>query len=209
MGKSKQKQRNQNKVENVKIDALTTLDDERITKIIVNALIEYDRVKEEKELNRKEEEQNEFYRTVGYKNFEEIDNKFKRRIAILLNRIVVFFKIMTMSKKRIKGIRTSIALLRIIPYRLLKFVSVFLFLAAVCAFGFIPLQIVFSILPQWETYQYFIVFLISFILYVLSQILRIAYIEIDMTEDQNFIFGTFTAVTTIISIIIAVIALVA
>lgn len=209
MGKSKQKQRNQNKVGNVKIDTLTTLDDERITKIIVNALIEYDRVKEEKELNRKEEEQNEFYRTVGYKNFEEIDNKFKRRIAILLNRIVVFFKIMTMSKKRIKGIRTSIALLRIIPYRLLKFVSVFLFLAAVCAFGFIPFQIVFSILPQWETYQYFIVFLISFILYVLSQILRIAYIEIDMTEDQNFIFGTFTAVTTIISIIIAVIALVA
>ena len=209
MGKKKQKQKSQIKVENVKVDNLISIDDESITKIIVNALIEYDRVKEEKELNRKEEEQNEFYRTVGYKNFEEIDNKFKRRIAILLNRIVVFFKIMTMSKKRIKGIRTSIALLRIIPYRLLKFVSVFLFLAAVCAFSFIPLQIFFSILPQWETYQYFSVFLISFILYVFSQILRIAYIEIDMTEDQNFIFGTFTAVTTIISIIIAVIALVA
>lgn len=45
MGKSKQKQRNQNKVENVKIDTLTTLDDERITKIIVNALTEYDKQK--------------------------------------------------------------------------------------------------------------------------------------------------------------------
>ena len=38
MGKKKQKQKSQIKVENVKSDTLMVIDDERITKIIVNAM---------------------------------------------------------------------------------------------------------------------------------------------------------------------------
>ena len=45
MGKKKQKQKSQIKVEDVKADTLMPIDDERITKIIVNALAEYDRQK--------------------------------------------------------------------------------------------------------------------------------------------------------------------
>ena len=47
MGKKKQKQKSQIKVENVKSDTLMVIDDERITKIIVNALAEYDKQKQE------------------------------------------------------------------------------------------------------------------------------------------------------------------
>ena len=67
MGKSKQKQRNQNKVENVKIDNLTALDDERITKIIVNALTEYDRQKQEAARVEKEKERETAEAKLGIK----------------------------------------------------------------------------------------------------------------------------------------------
>lgn len=208
MGKKKQKQKSQIKVEDVKAATLMPIDDERITKIIVNALVEYDKIKEENEIKRKKEEQEKFYKLVGYKNYEEVDNRLKRIIAILFNRVVVFFRIITMSQKRIKGTRASVALLKIIPYRLLKGVSIFLLGISIALIAFIPIQLVFTVLPQWENYQYIIAALASFITYVFSQVFRLAYIEIDLTEDQNFIFGTFTAVTTMISIIIAIIALI-
>ena len=68
MGKSKQKQRNQNKVENVKIDNLATLDDERITKIIVNALTEYDKQKQEAVELKDRQRREKYQKRLGIKN---------------------------------------------------------------------------------------------------------------------------------------------
>ena len=81
----------------------------------------------------------------------------------------------------------------------MKGVSIFLLGISIALIAFIPIQLVFTVLPQWENYQYIIAALASFITYVFSQVFRLAYIEIDLTEDQNFIFGTFTAVTTMIN----------
>ena len=68
MGKKKQKQKSQIKVENVKSDTLMVIDDERITKIIVNALAEYDRQKqEEAELKDRQRREN-YQKRLGEKN---------------------------------------------------------------------------------------------------------------------------------------------
>ena len=48
MGKKKQKQKGQAKTESVKAENVVTIEDERISKIIVNALTEYDKQKQEK-----------------------------------------------------------------------------------------------------------------------------------------------------------------
>lgn len=48
MGKKKQKQKEQAKTESVKAENVATIEDERITKIIVNALTEYDKQKQDK-----------------------------------------------------------------------------------------------------------------------------------------------------------------
>lgn len=194
MGKSKQKQRNQNKVGNVKIDALTTLDDERITKIIVNALTEYDKQKQEAAKVEKEKERETAEAKLGIKG-----NKGK---------FMAVLKVAIYPKKHKEMLTVNTVLLRVALKTLYKIVEIILYIIAACLFLCLPLH---NIIPQLTNVDIglsIVFFVFSFPILLLARIFRMAAMELDDITDSNYIFGLFAALTSMISIIVAIVALV-
>lgn len=193
MGKSKQKQRNQNKVENVKIDTLTTLDDERITKIITNALTEYDKQKQEAAKVEKEKERETAEAKLGIKG-----NKGKFLAAL---------KAAIYPKKYKENLTVNVGLLQYALKLLYWIIEVGLYIIAACLFLCLPLH---NIIPQLTNVDIGLsigFFVFSFPILLLARIFKMAAMELEDITDSNYIFGLFSALTSIISIIVAIVAL--
>lgn len=194
MGKKKQKQRNQNKVENVKSDTLMVIDDERITKIIVNALTEYDKQKLEAAKVEKEKERETAEAKLGEKG-----NKGKFRAVL---------KILFRPKKYAKNMNAGAGLVRAALYAFYKLVELITLICAILFLAVIPLQYCIPSVVPMKWYLSVVSGVWSITLLLLSRMFRIAAIEVDEVKDNNYLFGLFTAVTSIVSAIVSIIALV-
>lgn len=193
MGKKKQKQKSQIKVENVKADTLMPIDDERITKIIVNALAEYDRQKQEAAKVEKEKEIETAEAKLGIKG-----NKGKF-LAVL--------KVMGFPKKYKEMLTVNTVLLRVALKSLYKIVEIILYIIAACLFLCLPLHNGISQLTNIDIGLTIALFVFSFPTFLLARIFRMAGIELEDITDSNYIFGLFAALTSIVSIIVAIVAL--
>lgn len=123
MGKKKQKQKEQAKTESVKAENVATIEDERITKIIVNALTEYDKQKQDK---KKAEE--ERIRKADEKRLGINGNKGKIRAVL---------KILLRPKKYAKNINAGAGLVRVALYAFYKLVEL---IVGLCAPLFNPVR---------------------------------------------------------------------
>lgn len=191
MGKKKQKQK---KVENVKADTLMPIDDERITKIIVNALAEHDKQKQEAAKVEKEKARKAAEAKLGIKG-----NKGKF-LAVL--------KILIYPKKYAKDVNAGAELVKLALYFFYKSIE---WIVAVCAailLVTIPLQYVVSNITHLKWYINVVCGVWGMALLLISRVFSIAAIEVDEISDNNYLFGLFVAITSIISAIAAVIALV-
>lgn len=194
MGKKKQKQKSQIKVENVRSDTLMSIDDERITKIIVNALAEYDRQKQEATKVEKEKERETAEAKLGEKG-----NKGKFRAVL---------KILFRPKKYAKNMNAGAGLVRAALYAFYKLVELITLICAILFFAVIPLQYCIPSVVPMKWYLSVVSGVWSITLLLLSRMFRIAAIEVDEVKDNNYLFGLFTAVTSIVSAIVSIIALV-
>lgn len=198
MGKKKQKQKSQIKVEDVKADTLMPIDDERITKIIVNALAEYDKQKQEAAKVEKEKERETAEAKLGIKG-----NKGK---------LLAVLKVMVFPKKYKEMLTVNTVLLRVALKSLYKIVEIILYIIAACLFLCLPLHNIFPqlIIPQLTNVDIGLtiaLFVFSFPTFLLARIFRMAGIELEDITDSNYIFGLFAALTSIVSIIVAIVAL--
>ena len=194
MGKKKQKQKSQIKVENVKSDTLMVIDDERITKIIVNALTEYDKQKLEAAKVEKEKERETAEAKLGEKG-----NKGKFRAVL---------KILFRPKKYAKNMNAGAGLVRAALYAFYKLVELITLICAILFLAVIPLQYCIPSVVPMNWYLSVVSGVWSITLLLLSRMFRIAAIEVDEVKDNNYLFGLFTAVTSIVSAIVSIIALV-
>ena len=194
MGKKKQKQKSQIKVENVKADTLMPIDDERITKIIVNALAEYDRQKQEAAKVEKEKERETAEAKLGIKG-----NKGKFRAAL---------KILIRPKKYAKDVNAGAELVKLALHFFYKGIEWIVAACAVLLFVVIPLQYAVPNITHMKWYINVACGVWSVVLLLVSRVFRIAAIEVEEIRDNNYLFGLFTAITSIISVIAAVIVLV-
>lgn len=194
MGKKKQKQKSQIKIEDVKADTLMPIDDERITKIIVNALAEYDRQKQEAAKVEKEKERETAEAKLGIKG-----NKGKFTAAL---------KVMVFPKKYKEMLTVNTVLLRVALKSLYKIIEIILYIIAAILFISLPLHNVISQLTNIDIGLSIVFFVFSFPTLLLARIFRMAAIELDDITDSNYIFGLFAALTSIVSMVVAIIALV-
>ena len=194
MGKKKQKQKEQAKTESVKAENVATIEDERITKIIVNALTEYDKQKQDK---KKAEE--ERIRKADEKRLGINGNKGKIRAVL---------KILLRPKKYAKNINAGAGLVRVALYAFYKLVELIVGLCAILFIAVIPLQYCIPSVVPMKWYLSVVSGVWGLMLLLLSRMFRIAAIEVDEVKDNNYLFGLFTAVTSIVSAIISIIALV-
>lgn len=194
MGKKKQKQKSQIKVENVKSDTLMVIDDERITKIIVNALTEYDKQKHEAAKVENEKERETAEAKLGIKG-----NKGKVRAVL---------KILFRPKKYAKNMNAGAGLVRVALYAFYKLVELITLICAILFLAVIPLQYCIPSVVPMKWYLSVVSGVWGITLLLLSRMFRIAAIEVDEVKDNNYLFGLFTAVTSIVSAIVSIIALV-
>lgn len=194
MGKKKRKQKSQIKVEDVKADTLMPIDDERITKIIVNALAEYDRQKQKAAKEEAEKERKTAEAKLGIKG-----NKGKFRAVL---------KILFRPKKYAKNMNAGVGLVRVALYTFYKLVELINLICAVLFLAVIPLQYFIPSVVPMKWYLSVVSGVWGITLLLLSRMFRIAAIEVDEVKDNNYLFGLFTAVTSIVSAIVSIIALV-
>ena len=193
MGKKKQKQKSQIKIEDVKSDTLMSIDDERITKIIVNALAEYDRQKQEAAKVEKEKERKAAEAKLGIKG-----NKGKFLAAL---------KILIHPKKYAKDVNAGAELVKLALHFFYKSIEWIVATCAVLLLVTIPLQYIVPNITHMKWYINVICGVWGLALLLVSRVFRIAAIEVDEIRDNNYLFGLFAAMASIISIIVAIVAL--
>ncbi len=194
MGKNKQKQKGQAKTESVKAENVATIEDERTAKIIVSALMEYDRQKQE--ATKAEEER---IRKADEKRLGINGNKGKIRAVL---------KILFRPKKYAKNMNAGAGLVRVALYAFYKLVELIVGLCAILFIAVIPLQYCIPSVVPMKWYLSVVSGVWGITLLLLSRMFRIAAIEVDEVKDNNYLFGLFTAVTSIVSAIVSIIALV-
>lgn len=194
MGKKKQKQKGQAKTESVKAENVATIEDERISKIIVNALTEYDKQKQEKA-----KFENEAKLKADEKRLGINGNKGKFRAVL---------KILFRPKKYAKNMNAGTALVKLALQGFYKIVEWITLICAILFLAVIPLQYYIPSVVPMKWYLSVVSGVWGITLLLLSRMFRIAAIEVDEVKDNNYLFGLFTAVTSIVSAIVSIIALV-
>lgn len=177
MGKKKQKQKSQIKVEDVKADNLMPIGDERITKIIVNALAEYDRQKQEAAKVEK----------------EKVNNSV--------------FQILFKPKKYAKGLPVNARMMQTALKVLYKIIELSLYVISAMMFFCIFLNLIIPNMPSISIFIEIVFMILALPIFLIARIFRIAAIEVDEIRDNNYLFGLFAAMASIISIIVAIVAL--
>ena len=162
---------------------------EEMQQIITNALLAVEDTKEQKAKKQKELELKEWEETVG-------NNPIKR-----------FFKILFLPKKYIKGDKTTFALLKVFVGMFFGLAKILTLLFSIFAIAHIPLQYVIAEIPNLSIGQNIILAVYAVLSFLFSRMFRMASIEVDKIEDRSLLFGIFASVASVVSIAIAIVAI--
>lgn len=176
--------------------------------ILANAIVEADDIRKQREQEQKEQERQEWYAAIGYKDYSKEPRTLMLGIKRFGNRMQMVWKLLRLSNRKIKGDRATISLLKTL---LSSFFTVirwaFIVLSLVCL-AYIPLQYVTSgISPSPWYISVFLLIIAAFSLFM-ARILKIVAAEMDKLEDRNYFLGIFASVTSMISIVLSIIAVV-
>ena len=205
------KKHDKSKKDNVQANSINTflpecLDKNEWQHIIANALIESEEIRKQREEKRKEEELKIWHENIGYKDYS--NSKFKCKWLLqFLNDIWILYRFLFMPQRKIHGDRAISTLLKMILSLFFAVGSWIVFLLGLILFASIPLQFFIpSLRVPW--YINLLLALFSFLILIISGLLKISSIEVEKMEDRNYLVGIFASVTSIISITIAIIAVV-
>lgn len=207
MGKKDDKSKKE-KVQTTSINIILSeyLDKNELQHIIANALIESEEIKKQRDEKRKEEELRIWHENIGYKDYSNSKHKYKWLLQ-LRNDIWIFFKFSFIPKQKIQGDRAISSLLKMALSWILSAGRWLVFLFAVILLVLIPLQI-FVPSIRFPVYVELLFIMSSYLAFVISGFLRMASIEVEKLNDRDYLIGIFASVTSIISITIAIIAVV-
>lgn len=190
--KQNQKQNTSQKTNNLSVT--TGLTEEALTKVITNALIEYDKRKEQEMQEKVKKECENFDNSSGIKADK---HKFVTTLNLLFR-----------PKKYAKGIKANSELTKSVLKGFYKLLEWTLLLLSILLIVYIPLQYIIPNVPIADWYIDVIMAIFAIPIFLFSRIFRIASYEIERIKDDNYLFGLFATVTSIISVVIAIIAIV-
>ena len=161
--------------------------------IIANALIKADEIRIQKDEEARKEKDRKWHEVIGYKDYS--DKKGLAKWALrFINDVVILAKLPFIPKEKIETDWISWSLLKAAMVILFQFIT----------YGFLLVSFVgllFAIIQQ----KNIIYIILAFPIYALYGILRMATVEIDKIRDRNYLISLFTAIVTVISVIIAIV----
>lgn len=169
--------------------------------LIAKAIVEAEDIRVKREAAGKAEELNEWHKAIGY-------DKNKTGLRGVCNKISSVARAMFVNKHFIKGDRASVAIIQNLTsacFHVLKFV---LELVALALFIY---PIVTLILPQignisW--WKFILLDVYAVFLFTLSRVFKMAGVETSKMENRNDLYAIFAALSSFISMIVAIIAVV-
>ncbi len=194
MAKKKKQTQRQNSVQKTDDLLKTELSEEALARVITNALIEYDKRKEQEAQEKLKKDQEVFDKSLGIKAGR--------------HRFFATLKLLFRPKKYAKGIQANSELTKSVLKGFYKLIEWALLLLSIFLIACIPLQFIIPNVPIADWYIDVIIAIWAIPIFLLSRIFRIASYEIERIKDYNYLFGLFATVTSIISVVIAIIAIV-
>ena len=184
-----------------------SLSAEEMQQIITNALLAVEDAKEQKAKEQKEQDRKNFREAMGYKDYPQ-EKGLKRSFLVFCNRVKMLFKLFFAPKHLIKGDDATFGLLKMsieIFFWVAKWAAT---LFTVFAIAYIPLQYIVEAIPVLPIMSNVLLGCFAFSSFLLSRMFRMASIEVDKIEDRSLLFGIFASVASIVSIAIAIVAIV-
>ena len=206
MAKDKKKSKNQNKGKVTQLPQIT-LSAEDLQHLIACAIVEADEIKEATRRKQQEADLQEWQAAIGYKEFDD-SNRVIRGTKSFFNQLWCIMKICFVPSKAVKGDRASFALMKLFLCLFFGVAECILTLASLLlviygfALFFLP-----NATPLLGLSNVALIS-IGMSVFLISRLFRIAGIEVSKIEDRNYLFGLFASVTSIASIVIAIIAIV-
>lgn len=174
--------------------------------IMANAMVEAEEMKEQKRREAQEAEIVRWRTVMGHKEFDD-DNAAVREIKTFFNAIGCMIRLCSIKRKDIRGDRASFALLKIflgLFFLIGRCVSTLLGWLFVGAGVLMPFA---HNIMAINIFSCFVFGLIGIMLLFISGLFRMAGMEIDDMDDRSYLLGLFACVTSIVSIIIALITI--
>ena len=180
---------------------------EEMQHLIAFAIVEAEEIKERKRKELEKQKSLEWQKSLGYQDFSRIKHKLWRNIRVIFNRIRMVLTLLFIRKKKLSGDRASVAFLQ-------EVLTVFFGILQALSFVF-SIAFIFAVFdPEFFTIKSLGIFeIIGFVFFalvcfLLSCIFRIIRLEVNKINDRTYLFGLFASVTSLASIIIAIIAIV-
>jgi hypothetical protein len=190
---------------------------DELKQIFIEAILESEEIKkkneherQEKKLQQKEKEYNDYIKKLGY-----IDHSTKKQpwrfFLEFGNGVKQFLKMSFRSKEEFTEFIVISSLLKLPLILLFDVLMLILFLADICIILYLVVQF---FLPDIRLFSgfyniYYLCFLpLIFSIFFIACFFRMASIEIENTDDNNLVFGVFTALATAASIIAAVVSVI-
>ncbi len=183
-----------------------SLNAEEMQQIITNALLAVEDSKEQRAKEQKEQDRKNFREAMGYKDYPH-EKGLKRSFLVFCNRVKMLFKLFYAPKHLIKGDDMTFGLLKIsieIIFWVAKWTAT---LFTIFAIAYIPLQYIVETIPVLPIMSNVLLGGFAFSSFLLSRMFRMASIEVDKIEDRSLLFGIFASVASIVSILIAIVAI--
>lgn len=194
MAKRKKQVIKHTEIQKTESTSVNNVNEEMLSNAIIKALLEYDQRKEREAQDKSKKEQAEIQKSLGIK---EGKPKFFAALKLLFR-----------PKKYAKSIQANTELTRLVLKLIYKVVEWVLLLLSIFMIAAVPLQFIIPGAPIVAWYIDVVIVVWAFPIFLLSRIFRMASYEIDRIKDYNYLFGLFATVTSIISIVIAIIAIV-
>lgn len=206
MSKKKKIKKKQNKPE-INTQLPPSVNCEDLQRIIANAIVEADEIKEANRRKRQESELKEWHAAIGYKEFED-KNAIFRILKTVWNRFCSIVRICFISKDKIKGDRFSFGLIKLFLEITFSGAKWLLTILAICAAVLLFVHYVVPSVMDTSALKPVSVLEIGLLSFLLSRVCRLASIEVEKTEDRNYLFNLFAAVASIVTVAGAAIAVV-
>lgn len=194
MAKRKRQVIKHTEIQKTESTSVNNVNEEMLSNAITKALLEYDKRKEQEAQTNLKKEKAEFNAHLG---IESGKHKFSAAMKLLFR-----------PKKYTKNLQANAELTKSVLKLIYKAVELILLLLSIFMIAAIPLQFIIPGAPIVAWYIDVVIIVWAFPTFLLSRIFRMASYEIDRIKDYNYLFGLFATVTSIISIVIAIIAIV-
>jgi hypothetical protein len=191
--------------QNTSIAMPNNISKDELRQIIVDAVLEIDKLREKAEEVKEKESKAEWQAAIGYKDFSGEKNRFRRGLKRFINDIAVGFKVFFISGKKVKGNSFTTGLLKMFLSLCFRAVQI-AFIIVATSLIIVAFDMARNDIAQNISNIFMIIGLV-FLACLFSTFFRLASLEIENTKDNNFLVGVFAGIAAILSVIVAVITL--